>query len=44
VQRHHGDIEIESKLGQGTIVRVRLPFYRGVNALQPAEGSSTTRT
>jgi PAS domain S-box-containing protein len=44
VQRHHGDIEIESKLGQGTIVRVRLPFYRGVNALQPAEGSSTTGT
>jgi CheY-like chemotaxis protein len=30
VQRHHGDIEIESKLGEGTLVRVRLPFYRGV--------------
>ena len=28
VQRHHGDIEIESKLGEGTLARVRLPFYR----------------
>jgi PAS domain S-box-containing protein len=29
VQRHHGSIEIESKLGEGALVRVRWPFYRG---------------
>ena len=44
VQRHHGNIEIESTLGEGTIVRVRLPFYRGVDAPPPAEGASETRT
>ena len=44
VQRHHGNIEIESTLGEGTIVRVRLPFYRGVDAPPPAEGASGTRT
>jgi signal transduction histidine kinase len=32
VQRHHGTIEIESKLGEGTLVRVRLPFYRGTQS------------
>jgi signal transduction histidine kinase len=30
VQRHHGQIEIESKLSEGSLVRVRLPFYQGV--------------
>jgi PAS domain S-box-containing protein len=29
VQRHHGTIEIESKLGDGSLVRVSLPFYQG---------------
>jgi PAS domain S-box-containing protein len=43
VQRHHGDIEIESKLGEGTIVRVHLPLYRDVQSPQPAEGSSGSR-
>ena len=40
VQRHHGEIEIESKLGEGTLVRVQLPFYRGINAAQAADGIS----
>ncbi len=26
VQRHHGEIQIESKVGEGSLVRVRLPF------------------
>jgi CheY-like chemotaxis protein len=43
VQRHHGDIEIESKLGEGTLVRVQLPFYRGANAAQAEDGSPVTR-
>jgi signal transduction histidine kinase/ActR/RegA family two-component response regulator len=43
VQRHHGSIEIESKLGEGALVRVRLPFYRGVNDTPPGEGFSVTR-
>jgi signal transduction histidine kinase len=30
VQRHHGQIEIESKLSEGSLVRIRLPFYQGV--------------
>jgi signal transduction histidine kinase len=42
VQRHHGEIEIESKLGEGTLVRVQLPFYRGVNAAQAAEETSVS--
>ena len=40
VQRHNGDIEIESKLGEGSLVRVFLPFYPGINAGQPAKISS----
>jgi CheY-like chemotaxis protein len=43
VQRHHGDIEIESKLGEGTLVRVRLPFYRGVGDPERPGGSAVTR-
>ena len=43
VQRHHGDIEIESKLGEGTLVRVQLPFYRGANAAQAEGGSPVNR-
>jgi signal transduction histidine kinase len=42
VQRHHGEIEIESKLGEGTLVRVQWPFYRGVNAVQAAEEISVS--
>jgi signal transduction histidine kinase len=30
VQRHHGQIEIESKLSEGSLVRLRLPFFQGV--------------
>jgi len=30
VQRHHGQIEIESKLNEGSLVRIRLPFYQAV--------------
>jgi PAS domain S-box-containing protein len=36
VRRHHGTIEIESKPGEGTLVRVRLPFYREANVPPPA--------
>jgi signal transduction histidine kinase len=36
VQRHHGQIEIESKLSEGSLVRVRLPLYQGVNPAPPA--------
>jgi PAS domain S-box-containing protein len=43
VQRHHGDIEIESKLGEGTLVRVRLPFYRGVSDPELPGASGVTR-
>jgi signal transduction histidine kinase len=43
VQRHHGDIEIESKLGEGTLVRVRLPFYRGATDPEQPGGSGVTR-
>jgi PAS domain S-box-containing protein len=43
VQRHHGHIEIESKLGEGTLVRVRLPFYRGVTDPEQPGGSEVTR-
>jgi PAS domain S-box-containing protein len=43
VQRHHGDIEIESKLGEGTLVRVRLPFYRGVSDPALPGDSGVTR-
>ena len=43
VQRHHGDIEIESKLGEGTLVRVRLPFYRGVSDPELPGDSGVTR-
>jgi signal transduction histidine kinase len=43
VQRHHGDIEIESKLGEGTLVRVRLPFYRGAIDPEQPGGSGVTR-
>ncbi len=43
VQRHHGQIEIESQLGEGSLVRVRLPFYRGAEITPAAEGSSKTR-
>ncbi|HTC13564.1 MAG TPA: ATP-binding protein, partial [Chthoniobacterales bacterium] len=39
VQRHHGEIEIESKLGEGTLVRVQLPFYRGIRAAQATDGT-----
>lgn len=28
VQRHHGSIQIESKVGEGSLIRVRLPFVR----------------
>jgi signal transduction histidine kinase len=42
VQRHHGEIEIESKLGEGTLVRVQLPFYRGINAAQATDGTSVS--
>jgi signal transduction histidine kinase len=42
VQRHHGEIEIESKLGEGTLVRVQLPFYRGANAAQATDGTSVS--
>ncbi len=40
VQRHHGQIEIESQLGVGSLVRVRLPFYRGAEAIPAAEGAA----
>ena len=43
VQRHHGTIEIESKLGEGALVRVRLPFYHGVSPSAPVERSSLDR-
>ena len=43
VQRHHGTIEIESKLGEGTLVRVRLPFYRGTSLSASVEKSSLDR-
>jgi CheY-like chemotaxis protein len=43
VQRHHGAIEVESKLGEGTLVRVRLPFYRGAGAAERTDGPSMTR-
>jgi signal transduction histidine kinase len=36
VQRHHGQIEIESKLSEGSLVRIRLPFYQGVEPPPPA--------
>jgi PAS domain S-box-containing protein len=39
VQRHHGTIEIQSAIGRGSLVRVRLPFHRGVNVVPPAEAS-----
>jgi PAS domain S-box-containing protein len=26
VQRHHGNVQIESKVGEGSLIRVRLPF------------------
>jgi signal transduction histidine kinase len=42
VQRHHGEIEIESKLGEGTLVRVQLPFYRGVHAAQATDDASVS--
>jgi signal transduction histidine kinase len=42
VQRHHGEIEIESKLGEGTLVRVQLPFYRGVHAAQATDDTSVS--
>jgi signal transduction histidine kinase len=32
VQRHHGQIEIESKLSEGSLVRIRLPFHQGVES------------
>jgi PAS domain S-box-containing protein len=43
VQRHHGAIEIESAIGGGSLVRVRLPFHRGVNVVLPAADSVVTR-
>ena len=43
VQRHHGTIEIESKLGEGALVRVRLPFYRGITHSASVEKSSLDR-
>jgi signal transduction histidine kinase len=43
VQRHHGAIEVESKLGEGTLVRVRLPFYREAGAAERTDGPSMTR-
>jgi PAS domain S-box-containing protein len=42
VQRHHGNIEIETKLGEGTLVRVRLPFYRGVAGVARTDSSPVT--
>ena len=42
VQRHHGEIEIESRLGEGTLVRVQLPFYRGIHAAQATDGTSVS--
>src|ERR1700730_18233158 len=42
VQRHHGEIEIESKLGEGTLVRVQLPFYRGINPAQATDGTAAS--
>jgi signal transduction histidine kinase len=42
VQRHHGEIEIESKLGEGTLVRVQLPFYLGIHAAQATDGTSVS--
>jgi signal transduction histidine kinase len=35
VQRHHGQIEIESKLSEGSLVRVRLPLYQGAEPAPP---------
>jgi PAS domain S-box-containing protein len=40
VQRHHGKIEVESRLREGSLVRVHLPFYRGGSVAQAAERSS----
>ena len=42
VQRHHGEIEIESRLGEGTLVRVQLPFYRGIHAAEATDGTSVS--
>jgi signal transduction histidine kinase len=39
VQRHRGNIEIESKLGEGALLRVRLPLSRSINVAQPVKGS-----
>jgi signal transduction histidine kinase len=36
VQRHHGQIEIESKLNEGSLVRIRLPLFQGVEPPPPA--------
>ncbi len=42
-QRHRGGVEIESRLGEGTLVRVSLPFYQGLHESSLAGGSSQVR-
>jgi len=37
VQEHHGHIEIESRLGRGTLVRILLPVRNGTNASRVKE-------
>ncbi len=37
IQKHSGDVEIDSVLGQGTLVTIRLPIKKDENA-QPEEG------
>jgi PAS domain S-box-containing protein len=42
-QRHHGEVEIESKLNEGSLVRVRLPLYQGVEPATPIASTSVAR-
>jgi PAS domain S-box-containing protein len=43
VQRHHGTIEIESEIGRGSLVRVRLPFHRGADVVSTVDDSAVSR-
>ena len=43
VQRHHGSIQIESKVGEGSLIRVRLPFARSAGLDAQRDGISVNR-